>query len=313
MKKIIFLLILISSILFGQNVNDYIPNSDGFITAWLLRGTYSISTSNTRDFDFLSSLGGETKKFNIKEIISEGLDKNSWLPITPNSYIINFQEFFGKSPNKVCYALTFIESQETQPVIIKCGSDDGIKIFLNGKMIHNNNIWRGVTPDEDVIKANLNKGLNTLLVKVNNGEGGFEFCLKILSNYNQSLKNIKIKLPNNFSDEEIFKSIFSSLNIYTIYDKTDDIPKFITNIKTESSLPLNFKRTITLKLLLIDNESRLINEFYTEKINNFSDFKSKEITCKPQNIPPGRYVIKLQVLDEKEKLLTEKENIVFWY
>ena len=67
MKKIIILLILISSILFGQNVNDYIPNSDGFITAWLLRGTYSISTSNTRDFDFLSSLGGETKKFNIKE------------------------------------------------------------------------------------------------------------------------------------------------------------------------------------------------------------------------------------------------------
>jgi len=313
MKKLIFLLILLSSTLFGQKISYYLTNSDGFITAWLLRGTYSITQNNTRDYDFLSSSGGENKKFIIKEIISEGLDKSSWLPVNPNSYIINFQEFFGKSPNKVCYALTFIESQETQPVIIKCGSDDGIKIFLNGKMIHNNNIWRGVTPDEDIIKGNLNKGLNTLLVKVNNGEGGFEFCLKLLSTNNQSLKNIRIKLPNNFSEEDIFKSIYSSLNIYTVYEKTDDTPKFITSIKSESNLPLDFNKTITLKLLLIDNESKVIKEFYTEKINDYSNINTKKITCIPQNIPSGRYVIKLQVLDEKEKLLTEKENIVFWY
>jgi hypothetical protein len=196
--------------------------------------------------------------------------------------------------------------------LIKCGSDDGIKIILNGKTIHDNNVWRGVTVDEDIVKSELRKGMNSLLVKVNNGTGGFGFCIRITTPANTTLENIKLKLPNSFSFDEIFKSIYSSFNIYTTYDKTDGSPKFLTRITSESCIPVDFMGGLILKLSLTENSGKVIEEFYSEKLDNIGNFKTKELICKPNNLTTGRYVIKLKIMDPTGNILTEKDDIVFW-
>jgi hypothetical protein len=57
------------------------------------------------------------------------------------------------------------------------GSDDGIKVWLNGKSVLANKIERGPTPDEEQIEVSLLTGENTLLMKIVNGkaDSGFYF------------------------------------------------------------------------------------------------------------------------------------------
>lgn len=60
---------------------------------------------------------------------------------------------------------------------ISLGSDDGIKVFLNGKQIHANNVGRGAAADQEKITLNLLEGENSLLLKIHNqaGPSGFYF------------------------------------------------------------------------------------------------------------------------------------------
>ena len=81
------------------------------------------------------------------------------------------------------YLLRNIKSDRDTTITAYFGSDDGIKVWLNGKNILNNNIDRGVKPNEDNAQLNLVKGDNKLLLKINNnsGDSGFYFSLQGLN------------------------------------------------------------------------------------------------------------------------------------
>ena len=57
------------------------------------------------------------------------------------------------------------------------GSDDGIKVYLNGQQVHAHNIGRGAAADQEKLTLKLQKGTNFLLVKIHNqsGPSGFYF------------------------------------------------------------------------------------------------------------------------------------------
>ena len=65
------------------------------------------------------------------------------------------------------YALINIVSVRDQKnVAMGVGSDDAVKVWLNGKVVHVNNVDRGTTGIQDLFRVNLNAGDNLLLVKV---------------------------------------------------------------------------------------------------------------------------------------------------
>ncbi len=70
-----------------------------------------------------------------------------------------------------------IESSRPQSLPIGLGTDDGVKVFLNGDQIHDFQDGRSVTPDEDTLVLQLAKGTNHLLLKIVNegGNCGFSF------------------------------------------------------------------------------------------------------------------------------------------
>jgi alpha-galactosidase len=59
------------------------------------------------------------------------------------------------------------------------GSDDGIKVWVNGTEILANNVGRGCAPDQEHIDLVLKKGENTFLMKVNNNQGAFAFYFRL--------------------------------------------------------------------------------------------------------------------------------------
>ena len=68
------------------------------------------------------------------------------------------------------YALITLASNRPQhQVAMRVGSDDAIKVWLNGEVVHINAINRGATDYQDTFTVDLKKGDNLLLIKVSNG------------------------------------------------------------------------------------------------------------------------------------------------
>jgi hypothetical protein len=84
---------------------------------------------------------------------------------------VDFGALLGKADHISAYAALRVYSPERQPVAILCGSDDYVRLWLNGKQIHEHLLGRRAVPDEGAIAATLEPGWNTLLARVVNVTG----------------------------------------------------------------------------------------------------------------------------------------------
>ncbi len=60
------------------------------------------------------------------------------------------------------------------------GSDDGIKVWVNGTIVLKDSSYRGCEPNQDTATARLRKGRNVLLMKISNGDGPTAFYFSLL-------------------------------------------------------------------------------------------------------------------------------------
>jgi hypothetical protein len=80
--------------------------------------------------------------------------------------------------NSSNYLMKVIHSDAPTKIPLNLGSDDGIKVYLNGKSVLENNIGRAAAPDQEKITLSLNKGRNLVLIKIYNGGGPSGFYYK---------------------------------------------------------------------------------------------------------------------------------------
>ena len=79
------------------------------------------------------------------------------------------------------YALAYVYSRKEQEVALLTGSDDGMRLWLNGQSIFAFPNGRSPVPepDEDRVAAKLRRGWNTLLIKVVNDTGRHGLFLRL--------------------------------------------------------------------------------------------------------------------------------------
>lgn len=92
---------------------------------------------------------------------------------------VNFAEIYGERQNAVAYALTYIYAKKQTRTLLRLGSDDGIRVFLNGRSIFENPTQRSASPDQDRVEITLEEGWNQLLLKVANGSAQWEAYVSI--------------------------------------------------------------------------------------------------------------------------------------
>ena len=85
---------------------------------------------------------------------------------------LNCTDALGHAHNCVVYAYAVIESVHARECVLKVGSDDGVKLWLNGKVVHENDLQRGYAPVDEVPVA-LKAGKNHVLFKLTQGGGGY--------------------------------------------------------------------------------------------------------------------------------------------
>ena len=101
------------------------------------------------------------------------------------------------------YALIILNAPEAQDgVPAKVGSDDSVKVWLNGEVVHTNAVNRGAGDFQDDFKVNLVAGPNVLLVKVSERGGGWSMFAGV--------GGVWDILPNQFVSVEPTGKLFST-------------------------------------------------------------------------------------------------------
>ena len=128
-----------------------------------------------------------------KEYIGKGGRKLRWYRTNRTG-----RNFFSNVPEDdvVGYALTYYDSDRDTIEILSLGSDDGIKVWVNDRLIFSKHIHRAIGRAQDVIALPLVKGRNKILVKVENGYGPWGF-LATIGGYSMEVLADKLGSPLN--------------------------------------------------------------------------------------------------------------------
>jgi len=79
---------------------------------------------------------------------------------------LNLLKELNGGEQRVAYLRTTIESQSERAARLEIFSDDGVKAWLNGQLVHSNNVMRPIMPEPDRVNVTLVKGANRLMLKV---------------------------------------------------------------------------------------------------------------------------------------------------
>ena len=85
-----------------------------------------------------------------------------------------------KNDFQIAYLWSRIEMPEDRKGTLGIGSDDGVKVWLNGELVHENWLYREVVSDNDRVPVTFRKGTNQLVLKVQNALGPWGFCCRLL-------------------------------------------------------------------------------------------------------------------------------------
>jgi HEAT repeat protein len=157
--------------------------ADGFILAWMFSGPYKLEGKTAAE---LFDLVFEPEKAGSKA---------DWRPVgqaaVSKAGLVGLDKLLG-GDERVAYLKTEITSERDQEARLEIGTDDGVKVWLNDKVVHANNVIRGCTPGEDKVKVTLNRGVNRLLLKVTQGAGEWSACCRLRAPDGASLGGVTV-------------------------------------------------------------------------------------------------------------------------
>ncbi len=109
-------------------------------------------------------------------------EKFTWKKINPETGgLVDFlgNGSVGSLDYCVGYAWTEIEVPEETDAWLGIGSDDGLKVWLNGEFVNDKWIARTSRLDDDVVALRLRKGKNQFLIKIQNVRGHWSFTTRL--------------------------------------------------------------------------------------------------------------------------------------
>ena len=154
--------------------------TEQFITDWSLLGPFYTQKSHDLDQDFLLEHGGEgnIRPNQDQEFRNSKNQVLKWRSISGREKIINLIKKIDRLNNVTAYAFCQIEGSGEEYVEFGLGSDDSVKVWINGQVVHQYQGGRGVMIDQDRFTVKLNQGKNQCLVKVSQGMGDWGFVIR---------------------------------------------------------------------------------------------------------------------------------------
>jgi CubicO group peptidase (beta-lactamase class C family) len=173
----------------GYNKAHYDASNRGkFMKTWLVAGPFAVSDGAANP-----DLPAQERAFKTDVISAVKVSSDSpvppvsanekvfkWQLVSLGEDIVDLDSVYNKKDYAYAYALSEITAPSASNVILSVGSDDGIKVWHNGKLVHDNWTPRGVQKDNDLVPLKLVKGSNQILLKVQDMAGGWGFAARML-------------------------------------------------------------------------------------------------------------------------------------
>ena len=154
-----------------------------FINEWVVCGPYR-----------QAGIAGAEGVFNIPFGPEKAGEKVEWRSV-PRADHINLAALFPGQDSCVAYLRTEILAPRECDGALLMGSDDGIKAWLNGEVVHSHNIDRGEVTDQDTAPIHLKKGTNHLMLKISQGGGGWSASARFIGADGKPIPGLLVERP----------------------------------------------------------------------------------------------------------------------
>lgn len=208
-----------------------------------------------------------------------------WLLVnSDDNGIINLTRTYKGAPFMFAYAFSQVYVAEDKEYLLGVGSDDGVKIWVNQKLVHSNWVGRGVIADNDLVPIKLTKGKNEILVKVQNMIMGWGFSCHLIS-------------PSEYTEK-----LFSSAKLGMI-DNVNQLLKCGININAVSEIGLT-----PLQTARVYGQSNLVDYLIKNGADTTIQMPSKEKLVDKifENILKNNYPGAAVLVSKDGKILCEK-------
>lgn len=144
----------------AQQIIENIRKLKFYVMDWEVSGPYVQEGKNYNalfDIPFAPEIdGGKGAKWRK---MPTGMDSSQ-------PWYLDLLKALDGGEQRVAYLRTNLQWPVEQQVKLWIGSDDGNKIWINGKLVHANNVARPFTLDQDSAVVTLRKGENTIMMKI---------------------------------------------------------------------------------------------------------------------------------------------------
>jgi len=93
--------------------------------------------------------------------------------------VVDLDGWLGRHEQAVAYGIATIDAVEDGEAELLIGSDDGIRVWLNGAQVHEKSEQRPVVPGSDVVRVRLRRGANQLVVKLANDRSNWGWSVHV--------------------------------------------------------------------------------------------------------------------------------------
>ena len=174
-------------------------DDEGFIKEWLLLCPIPLADGESQ----ADAVGKEKVKDEAKlepkdgDKVKVGDKELTWKKQTADEHYFDFNKAAGEVKEQAAgYAVTYITAaDEVKGVTLKVGSDDGFKIWLNGKEVGTGTEDRPLDKDQNTFDGlTLKKGSNVVVFKVCNGIADWTGCARFVDKDGKPVKGLKVEL-----------------------------------------------------------------------------------------------------------------------
>lgn len=145
-----------------ENFIKSVKSKDKYLTDWWVIGPFE----NEERKGFSTVYPPEQRFDSTQTYSGKGATVHWKRYDNAESGYIDFARIFTPNKNVVSYAYRTITLPEAKTLKFGIGSNDGVRVWINNKLVLDRLVSRPATPNEDQISIPMKKGENTILVKV---------------------------------------------------------------------------------------------------------------------------------------------------
>ncbi len=173
------------------------PSFDGHFGAWLVLGPFESASRNVKTAPIPDALATDPQKL-VESTLAPTLP--TWMLAATNAGAIDLKNVLKSNPltqktDLIAYAAGTLHLARAEKIIMLLGSDDGVRVSIDGKVVHSRDEARPQRDDDDSVMLDLAAGDHPILFKLHQRDGAWSFRVRFVDSHLAPPEGAWLALP----------------------------------------------------------------------------------------------------------------------